>query len=295
MKLKIELPEIHFEKQSSNLNIEVMNFKQLFRLLKQAKDHNPFVPHKIKFYLILTVTKTPYTHYLDFKSYELKEGSTLFVSKNQVHFFNEDLPKSQGFAIVFSHLFVDTHYFLTDNLRLNRLFNYHIESPVIKLKEMGQNNLVELISDLHSEYYSESKFAKSEILASLLRVILLKAERAKELHAVSNIKTHWLETFSKFKDLLENEYIKSRNSRYYASQLFVSYKFLNDIVKKLTGLTVKAFIDNFVIVEIKRYLISTSLSVNEISYKAGFEEPSNMVKFFKKNTGITPLKFRQQL
>ncbi|MEM9824463.1 MAG: helix-turn-helix domain-containing protein, partial [Bacteroidota bacterium] len=38
---------------------------------------------------------------------------------------------------------------------------------------------------------------------------------------------------------------------------------------------------------------STALSVKEISYQTGFEEPANMVKFFKKNTGITPLKFRQ--
>ena len=292
--MKKELPEINLEKHA-NLNIEVMNFEQLFHSLNQAKDHSPFAPHKIKFYLILTVTKNTYTHFIDFKSYELREGSTLFVAKNQVHHFNKGLQKSDGFGIIFNHLFVDEHYFLNDNLRLNRLFNYHIESPIIHQKEMGEDNLIGSISDLHKEYYTKNNFAKSEILASLLRVLLLKAERAKELHAITNIKTHWLEIFSKFKDILQNEYVNSRNSRVYASKLFVSYKFLNDIVKKLTGFTVKAFIDDFVTIEIKRYLISTSLSVNEISYKTGFEDPANMVKFFKKNTATTPLKFRQQL
>lgn len=94
--------------------------------------------------------------------------------------------------------------------------------------------------------------------------------------------------------MLEKEYVNTRNSKIYASKLFISYKFLNDVVKKLTGKTVKAFIEGFVTTEIKRYLVSTSLSVKEISYKTGFQEPVNMVKFFKKNTKITPLKFRQQ-
>jgi len=292
--MKEKLPEINLEKHATN-NVGVMNFKQLFLKFNQAEDHNPFAPHKINFYLILIVTKNNYTHFVDFDSYELREGSTLFVTKNQVHHFNKELQKADGFAVFFSHLFVDKHYFLTDNLRLNRLFNYHIESPVIHKKEMDEDSLIDLISDLHKEFWSNNNFAKSEILASLLRLLLLKAERAKELRAVTNISTHWLETFSKFRALLESDYVNSRNSKLYASKLFVSYKFLNDIVKKLTGATVKAFIDDFVTVEIKRYLISTALSVNEISYKTGFEEPSNMIKFFKKNTGITPHKFRQQL
>ncbi|WP_344714552.1 helix-turn-helix domain-containing protein [Winogradskyella damuponensis] len=94
--------------------------------------------------------------------------------------------------------------------------------------------------------------------------------------------------------MLEIDYPKTRSSRDYASNLFISYKFLNDIVKTLTGKTVKAFIDDFVIIEIKRYLVTTSLSVKEISYKTGFEEPANMVRFFRKNTTFTPLKFREQ-
>jgi len=292
--MKKILPEIQFRKPTS-LDIEVLNFEQLFNKLSNAKDHNPFAPHKIQFYCILVVTKNAYTHFIDFKSYELSKGTTLFIAKNQVHYFSKKLRKANGFCVVFDHLFVNKHYFLTDNLRLNRLFNYHIENQIIHPTEVVENNLIGLFSHLHQEYTLLNNFAKSEILASLLRLLLLKAERIKAFHSVTNVNTHWLEIFSDFRNMLEADYINTRSSRSYASRLFVSYKFLNDIVKKLTGKTVKVFIDNFVTIEIKRYLISTSLSVNEISYKTGFEEPANMIKFFKKNTYTTPLKFRQQL
>ncbi len=291
--MKKELPEVPFNKQVP-LDIEVMSFEELQVKLTQSNSHNPFAPHKIEFYLILIVTKGTYSHFVDFQFYNLKRGSVLFIAKNQVHHFGKGLKKANGFCIIFNHLFVDKHYFLTDNLRLNRLFNYHIESPILHQKERREDGLIELISTLYKEYIVKNDFAKSEILASLLRIVLLKAERAKDLCAVTDVKKYWLEIFSAFRSMLQKEYTNTRSSRAYAHKLLVSYKFLNDVVKKLTGKTVKAFIDDFVIIEIKRYLISTALSVKEISYKTGFEEPANMVKFFKKNTGITPLKFRQR-
>lgn len=148
---------------------------------------------------------------------------------------------------------------------------------------------------LYKEYRSPNDFAKGEMLRALLHILLLKAERAKESHSLYKVKRRWLELFNSFKNSLQEGYTESRNSRKYASELLISYKLLNDIVKNLTGKTAKAFIDDFVTIEIKRYLISTSLSVKEISYKTGFDEPANMIKFFKKNTQSTPLQFRKSL
>jgi AraC-like DNA-binding protein len=288
-----EIPKISFSNNHS-LDIEVMTFDQLSEKLNQVKSHNSFVPHKIKFFLILILTKNSYTHIVDFKSYKLESGSALFVAKNQVHHFTKNIEKADGYCVVFNSLFTDKHHFLSGSLKLNRLFNYHIGTPVITQKEMDGDDFIEIADTLYKEFHHPNGFAKSEMLSTLLQVLFLKAERAKEFQAVKGVKKHWLETFTNFKDMLEEEYGNTRNSRAYASKLFISYKFLNDIVKQLTGKTVKAFIDNFVTIEIKRYLVSTSLSIQEIAYKTGFEEPSNMVKFFKKNAKTTPLKFRQQ-
>ncbi len=288
-----KIQKIFFNRPKS-LDVEVLSFSQLYKNLNQS-DHNPFVAHRIEFYCIVIVTGGSYTHFVDFKSYELTQGSALFVDKSQVHHFTKELQESEGVCIIFSSLFMEKHYFSADRLKLNRLFNYHIETPIIHQKEMGQDNFLDIAKQLYSEYVIQNEFAKSEMLQTLLHLLLLKAERAKDIQAISGVKIQWLEIFSSFKNMLEEEYVSTRNSKIYAAKLLISYKFLNDVVKKLTDKTVKAFIDDFVIVEIKRYLLSTSLSVKEISYKTGFEEPANMVKFFKKNTQVTPLKFRQQV
>ncbi|RKR13011.1 AraC family transcriptional regulator [Maribacter vaceletii] len=291
--MKNEIPKVSFDEEHK-LRIEVMDFKQLLVKLKNSQiNHNPFEPHKIEFYVIIIVTKNTYTHFVDFTSYTLKEGSALFIAKNQVQYFTNDLKKAEGICIIFDSFFEDKSYYLSKNLKLNRLFNYHIETPLLHSKEMGKDTLINIAQQMYVEYHFSNTFAKSEMLNAMLQILLLKAERAKEYRSISGIKNQWLETFSSFKNLLETDYVNTRNSKEYASKLFISYKFLNDIVKRLTGKTAKTFIDDFVTMEIKRYLISTSLSVKEISYKTGFEEPANMVKFFKKNTNFTPLKFRQ--
>lgn len=271
-----------------------MNFAELLVKLNQSNNHDPFSVHRIEFFFILVVTKGSYTHFVDFKSYELSEGSALFVAKNQVHHFTEGLRAFDGYCVVFNLAFVDKGHFITDYLQLNRLFNYHIESPVIHQSELGQDSLISAIAQLHDEYTFADNLVKVEILHALLHVLLLKAERAKAFQSVRGVKPHWLKTFNQFKGLLEQNYANTRKSRTYASELLVSYKFLNDVVKKLTGKTVKTFIDDYVTIEIKRYLASTALSVKEIGYQTGFEEPTNLVKFFKKNTTTTPLEFRRQ-
>lgn len=291
--MKKEIPNISFKK-NRDLFVEVMDFSMLLEKLQHSSDHNPFTTHKIGFYMILLVTQNTYTHFLDFKFYDLKEGSTLFVAKNQIQYFTKELKESKGYCIIFSHEFLDKHYFLSHKLKFNRLFNYHIESPIIHKEELGINNFLDIAKKLHEEYSMPHSSGTSEILGSLLNVVLLKAERAKEFRSSIDVNPYWLEIFRAFKNSLESNYVTNRNSRQYASRLNISYKFLNDVVKKLSGKTAKVFVDDFVTIEIKRYLVTTSLSIKEISHKTGFDEPANMIKFFKRNTHTTPLKFRQQ-
>jgi len=288
-----DIPKIQFDKNQSP-DIEVMNFSELFKKIDQAKNHNPYQAHKIEFHLILIVIKNSFSHFVDFKSYRLEKADALFVAKNQVHHFSKSFQKAQGIAIVINSLFMDKYHFLSENIKLNRLFNYHIGSPSISAAEMAPDSFLDMAHLLHKEFTNPNKFAQAEMLRILLQVLLLRAERSKETCSNVEIKPMWLEIFSDFKTLLEEEYTTSRNARDYAKKLLISYKFLNDIVKQLTNKTAKAFIDDFVTIEIKRNLVSTSLSIKEIAYKTGFQEPANMVKFFKRNSATTPLKFRQQ-
>ncbi|MFC1653158.1 helix-turn-helix domain-containing protein [Planctomycetota bacterium] len=76
---------------------------------------------------------------------------------------------------------------------------------------------------------------------------------------------------------------------------FQPYKHLNEICKRITGRTVKKCIDNHVILEMKRRLASSDISIKELAYITGFDEPTNLVKYFKKYTNQSPSQFKRRL
>jgi len=287
-----KFPKISFE-PTTKLDIEVKTLEEAFNMLIEIDNHDPFAPHRIEFYCIIILSKGSYSHFVDFQFYNLKAGSALFISKNQVHHFTEKIKNAKGFCIVLNSQFVENNYFLSKKMKLNRLYNYNIESPIIHQKDIGKDTFLGIANRIHYEFHYPNNIAKSEMLAAMVHILLLKAERIKDEQFIGDIKMLWIETFNTFKNLLQKDYVNTRSAKTYASRLFISYKLLNDIVKKLTNSTVKVFIDSYIILEIKRCLVATSLSVNEISHKTGFEEPTNMIKFFKKNTGVTPKKFRR--
>jgi len=92
--------------------------------------------------------------------------------------------------------------------------------------------------------------------------------------------------------LVALNYTTTRTASQYADWIAIPLKELNKICHSYTGKTAKVFIIDYITLEAKRWLVTTRLPVKRIAYECGFSEPTNFLKFFKKNTGITPSKFR---
>jgi AraC family transcriptional activator of pobA len=70
---------------------------------------------------------------------------------------------------------------------------------------------------------------------------------------------------------------------------------LSDLLVARTGKSTKRIIDDRVVLEQKRLLAHTDVSVKELAERTGFAEPTNLVKFFRHHTQMTPQAFRQNL
>ena len=95
-----------------------------------------------------------------------------------------------------------------------------------------------------------------------------------------------------FFHLIENHYKENRKVESYAEAIGISAKHLAYVIKKTTGKYPSEWLENYVLLESKRLLRNTDLSVQEISYDLNFSTPSHFGKFFKSQTGMTPKKFR---
>jgi len=81
----------------------------------------------------------------------------------------------------------------------------------------------------------------------------------------------------------------------YAAKLNLTSKTLTQFIKKNTGLTPIEHINNRVLIEGKRLLMNTDLSVKEISFSLSFDDPAYFGRFFKRHEKTTPQLFRQHM
>ncbi|MBC8182046.1 helix-turn-helix domain-containing protein [candidate division KSB1 bacterium] len=289
-----EIPKVEFLKNNKDeIEFEIFTIKSLFSRINKL---NPSLdrPHRLEFYLILFITKGTGVHFIDFQPCKYYEGSILFISKGQVHAF-EINPEMDGFLILFTDSFLSKNLIHSDVLSLYRLYNYHFYSPILHPEEKGKNNFSNIIGSLYEEYNYTDDFAKEEILRLLLKLLLLKAERIKHNLNKQEKNSDWVIKFGIFRDQLVMHCTETRDAKEYARMINISYKHLNEICKAVTGNTAKKFIDNYVVLEIKRNLATSDISVKELSYELGFDEPTNFVKYFKKHTLQTPSQFKQIL
>lgn len=81
----------------------------------------------------------------------------------------------------------------------------------------------------------------------------------------------------------------------YAERLNVSSATLYRVVKRSTGRTPLAWIDEAVISEAKALLSHTDLTVSEIGARVGVLDPSYFSRFFRKQVGVSPVDFREKM
>jgi len=103
------------------------------------------------------------------------------------------------------------------------------------------------------------------------------------------------DTVARLRELVEDNFRTTRNLSAYADWLAMTPDRLNDHCKKVTGVTAGHLVRQRLLVEAKRQLIFTSLSVSEIAYSLNFSDPSYFSRFFRKYAGQTPQQFRNGL
>jgi len=96
----------------------------------------------------------------------------------------------------------------------------------------------------------------------------------------------------RYRKLVGQHYLEKQQVADYAGLLYVTPNHLNRTVKDVTGRTASAHITEMILLEAKSLLQYTDLSMAEIAWRLRFSEPSSFHRFFKKETGRTPLEYR---
>ncbi len=268
---------------------EILDINEVLQSSKKALT----TTHRTEFYQIIWFKEGNPIHLVDFKPLVIQPNSILFLHKDVVQQFDSNKHYT-GKIILFTDSFfcktqADTR-FLKNCFLFNNLFNI----PLIQIDR--QVEVFELIlQQMETELQQSKDSRQAELLQNLLHNFLLQAERFSRLqYPFEPQKGNEYDSVMLFKDLLEDNYKSQKQVSFYTKSLFITEKRLNQATSKLLGKTPKEFIHDRVMLEAKRILVYTTLSIKEIGYDLGFEEPTNFIKYFKKHALTTPSEFREQ-
>lgn len=277
-------------KKELSIEFEIVNLTDLYNEFKEKLT----TIHRTNFYHIIWFQSGSPIHLVDFNPVKINPNSLLFLNKDIVHRFDSKT-RFEGKAILFTDSFFckadsDTQ-FLGNSILFNDLFSV----SQIKLQETAVF-FAELFQQMEKELTSAKDSAQADILQNLLHNFLLYSEREIRKQKNSEIrKDADLDCVMLFKNLLEKAYKNQKQVSYYAEQIMLTEKRLNQATTKVLGKTPKEIIDDRVMLEAKRILAHTTKNVKEIGYHLGFNEPTNFIKYFKKHSRSTPTKFREKI
>lgn len=107
--------------------------------------------------------------------------------------------------------------------------------------------------------------------------------------------SHKDHVLQEFHTLVTQNFREEHFVRFYADKLAISIQYLARIVKVGTGKSINTIINELLIMEARTMLSSTKITVGDIAVKLGFSDAAAFCKFYKRNTGQTPLNYRKGL
>lgn len=232
------------------------------------------------------------------QQYDFDEGILSFVAPGQVVKLTIDKPAvPPSGVLLFFHPDFLWNTPLAKSIKQYDFFGYSVNEALF-MSEKEEQIIAGILDNIQREYRSNiDKFSQNIIIAQL-EVLLNYCERFYERQFLTRkITNHHL--LEKLEEVLD-KYINSEELlnkglptvQYIAAALNISPNYLGSLLKTLTQQTTKQIIQDKLVQKAKEKLSITQLSVSEIAYELGFEHPQSFNKFFRKQTGQSPVEFR---
>lgn len=229
---------------------------------------------------------------IDFKTYELEQDALFFVNAGQYHRFDENCT---GTLLYYNRDFYCVEIHDKEVACDGILFHNVYEIPVILMPPDISFEMQALIGNIKAELEGEES-SMEEMLRIFLKQIIIKATRLwkKEHQAATEDARQEIEFSRHFSQLVEWHYTRYHTVADYADLLSITPKALNKRLTRHTDTAPNDIIKNRIVLEAKRLLAHTTLSVKEIGYKLGYDDTSYFIRLFSKQAETTPQAFRSR-
>lgn len=161
------------------------------------------------------------------------------------------------------------------------------------LADDAESRHLHLLFDAFAREYRERGAFRNALMETLLTALLIGLSRHLVPQPSGQGGLHAGRHFARFCELVDQWYGKHYPVPRYADALGITAAHLNLLCRQAAGRSALELIHDRLLLEAKRSLVYTSMSVAEVSYAVGFSDPAYFTRFFKQRVGVGPKSFRR--
>ena len=247
--------------------------------------------HRHDFYVLVLFTNGTGLHKIDFDTFDITKGSLFLMQPGQIHLW-ELSSDIDGYIVFFSKEIYNLH-FRDKKIEEYLFFQSSKNKPelVLNIDEMKQ---IQPFFELIVNENQEDQLQKKDKMLNLLDCILVEILRIYNIES-NHLTSTYNHKLKEFEILLEEYYKIEKSPSFYADKMSITLKHLNRISKNILNITITELITRRVILESKRIMVDKNKNIAQIADELGYSNYSYFSKLFKKNVGITPTEFVNQL
>jgi AraC-like DNA-binding protein len=236
-------------------------------------------PRRLTSYFIVLIDSGSITYKLDLQDITVTDGDVLFGMPNQVFI----PPGKVGDLKYFKVLFDENTLALLPQ-RFAFLVN-PLNSQTITLDNAARERVRKVFEILDQILHTEKQLTDSEIILAYLNLLLSELNSAYFKNEPVDMVNTNLSKFVEFKLMVETQLTEQPSINTIAEKLALTTNSLYRLVKEHSGTSPKNFFINRLMIEARRKLRHSDLSVKELAYELGFNDPDYFSRLFKKSTG----------
>lgn len=244
-----------------------------------------FAPHRhARLHQVLLLRTGAGMVTLDGTDHALAAMTVVNVPAGIVHGYSF-APGTDGLVVTFATEMLDQSLHPSEGLR-----------PVLAratLLSQADTGLVHSMDQIAS-IFAARDFARAQMLRALVALLLGQIAGAMMLTAPRDAAAEPA-MLTRFQTLLDENFTRHWSVADYARALAISPTHLTRLARVATGQPASALIEERLVREARRNLVYTNLSVSQIAYALGFDDPAYFSRVFTRAMGLSPRAFRQRL
>ncbi|MBD0285842.1 MAG: helix-turn-helix domain-containing protein [Flavisolibacter sp.] len=249
----------------------------------------PLQPHRKTVFDFLFLTRGNSIRTKGLDSYEMRQNTFFFLPPYQITTHESMSADATGFNCHFDSEIL-LKYYKHDQLFAEFPFLQFIGNPLIQIDQPTVTPVINLLKRIENEY--NLKTERFDIISIYLLALLVEVKQFYGTRTRPSENAAFRVTQQYKEALMQFVYDKQSVSDY-ADLLAVTPNHLNRCIKAVTGKSAQELLSDMIVMEVKALMRQTSLSISEIAFKIGKEDPSDFTRFFKSKTGMPPSEYRQ--